>query len=72
MKYWNTCGFVLDVEDGRIVPVGGSIEIEGELPDHDKLLVERGVLTVAQEPETPAEEEPEVEQTPARGRSGAR
>lgn len=41
----NTCGFVLDVEDGRIVPVGGSVEIEGKLSDHDHLLVERGVLT---------------------------
>lgn len=41
----NTCGFVLDVEDGRIVPVGGSVEIDGKLSDHDNLLVERGVLT---------------------------
>lgn len=71
MKYVNTCSFILDVEDGRTIAPGGSIEIEGDLSAHDQLLLDRGVLTQAPSEEpTPEEPEEAVDNREASRRGG--
>lgn len=70
MKYVNTCSFILDVEDGRTIAPGGSVELD-ELSTHDQLLVDRGVLTLAPpEAPEPEEEEQATDNRPAHKRGG--